>query len=70
MNFDLGFKVLWPRKLKMFEIIFPFYSLITSSWEPQKTHDRLQTAIKLSRQFNTRSLRPNLIKNPIVTFEF
>jgi len=23
MNFDLGFRVQWPQKLKIFEIIFP-----------------------------------------------
>jgi len=43
MNFDLGFKVMWPRKLKIFEIIFPFSSLMTSSWKP---HNRLLTSIK------------------------
>jgi len=34
INFELGFRVLWPRTLKIFEIIFLLSSLVTSSWEP------------------------------------
>jgi len=42
-------RVLWPQKLKIFEILFPLSSLMTSPWEP---HNRLLTSIKLSRQLN------------------
>jgi len=35
MNFDLGFRVQWPWKRKIFEILFPLSSLMTSSWEPK-----------------------------------
>jgi len=44
MNFDLGFKDLWPRKLKIFKIIFPLSSLMTSFLEnlkPQQPHHQL-----------------------------
>jgi len=33
MNFDLGFRVLLPRKLKIIKIIFPLSSLMTSFLE-------------------------------------
>jgi len=42
MHFDLGFRFLWPRKLKIFKIIFPFSSLKTSFLEnlkPQQPHN-------------------------------
>jgi len=45
INFDLGFRVLWPQTLKIFEILFPFSWLMTSSLEHLTTK-------KLSRQFN------------------
>jgi len=35
INFALGFRVLLPRTLKLFEIIFPLSNLMTSSAEPQ-----------------------------------
>jgi len=34
INFDLGFRVLRPRTLKIFEIVFPLSSLMTPSKEP------------------------------------
>jgi len=57
MNFDLGFTVLRPRKLKIFKILFPLNSLMTSFLEnlkSQRPHNRLLTSIELSRQFNQR----------------
>jgi len=70
MNFDLVFRVLWPQKLKIFKIIFPLSSLMTSFLENLKPHDWLLTSIELSRQFNTYELRPNIIKNPAVNLDF
>jgi len=52
ITFDLGFRVLWPRKLKIFEIIFPLNSLMTSFLENLKPHNRLLTSIELLIQFN------------------
>jgi len=43
---------------------------MTSFLENLKSHNRLQTSIELLRQFNTHYLRPNLIRNPAVNFEF
>jgi len=31
MNFDLGFKIMRPRKLKILDVIFSLSSLMTSS---------------------------------------
>jgi len=35
INFYLGFRGLWPQTLKIFEILFPRNSLMTSLEEPQ-----------------------------------
>jgi len=43
MNFDLGFRVVWLRKLNLFEIIFPLSSLMTSSWELSQPLNQLLT---------------------------
>jgi len=69
INFDLSFRALWHWKLKIFEILFPLSSLMTSSWEPHQHHNRLLTSIKLWRQFKPH-LRPNLIRNPAANFDF
>jgi len=45
MNFDLSFKVLRPRTLKIFEIIFPLSNLMTSLREPQKSPNWLLASI-------------------------
>jgi len=52
INFDLGFRVLWPRKLKIFKILFHLRRLMTSFLENLKSYNRLLTSIKLLRQFN------------------
>jgi len=54
INFNLGFRVLLPRTLKIFKILFSLSSLLTTSREPKLPHNRLLTSIKLSRQFNPR----------------
>jgi len=38
--------------------------------ENLKPHNRLLTSIELLRQSNTHLLRPNLIRNIVVEFEF
>jgi len=38
--------------------------------ENLKPHNRLQITSELLRQFNTYSLRPNLIRNPAMKFDF
>jgi len=43
---------------------------MTSYLESLKPHIRLLTSIELLRQFNTHELRPNLIRNTAVNFDF
>jgi len=38
--------------------------------KPQQRHDQLLISIELSKQFNPHLLRPYLIRNPAVTFDF
>jgi len=60
MNFDLGFRVLRPRKVKIFKIIFPLEEKMTSFLENLKPYNWLLTSIELSKQFNSCLLRPIL----------
>jgi len=53
INFDLGFRVLRLRKLKIFKLLFPLSCLLTSFLENLKPHNQLITSIELLRQFNT-----------------
>jgi len=52
------------------ENLFPFSALMMSSREPQQPCNWLLISIKLSRQFNLRWLRSNLIRNPTEKFDF
>jgi len=52
MNFDLGFRVLRPRKLKIFKIIFSLSNLMMSFLKNLKPHNQLLASIELSRVFN------------------
>jgi len=57
MNFDLGLRVLWLRKLKTFKIIFPLSSLMTSFLEDLKPNLDLKpnqtSAANLNRAVKT-----------------